>query len=212
LQGVPKINIADPSRAIDRAAAGDAPEPAPTPTGVVAATWETSGGAPMHVIMDSDRDQERPCTAVASLDTSTHIQQDQWADWLHLGNLFGGLEADAIITTTKARVPAGGVVVTPSPAVATPNGDIADRLQDCFDETAEVLATSAADAGYGDFEVGYEPGWTDGTVLEVSWPGRRVGILPSSADPPEETHDWTVLSSTDWTIEALLAALHATNL
>ena len=212
LQGVPKINIADPLRAIDRAAAGDAPEPAPTPTGVVAATWETSGGAPMHVIMDSDRDQERPCTAVASLDTSTHIQQDQWADWLHLGNLFGGLEDDAIITTTKARVPAGGVVVTPSPAVATPNGDIADRLQDCFDETAEVLATSAADAGYGDFEVGYEPGWTDGTVLEVSWPGRRVGILPSSADPPEETHDWTVLSSTDWTIEALLAALHATNL
>lgn len=55
--------------------------------------------------------------------------------------------------------------------------------------------------------MGHEPGWPDGTVIEVAWPAVRVGILPAGAAVPADADGWTLRASADWTESELLSVL-----
>ena len=209
LRGSVVVDIADVATAVGRAARGETPHPASTPTDAKAATWETTGGLTAHAILDATAEADRACTAVLSLDTTAEVEQDLWADWLHLGNLLSALGSEAVITTTRTYTADGAVPPTavPEPAAGTTDAAIETLLEDCFDETARALATSAAQDGHTALIVGYEPGWPDGTVIEVAWPDRTIGILPAGTEVPANTHGWQLRAAPAWTVDDLIAAL-----
>ena len=111
-----------------------------------------------------------------------------------------------MITTTRTFVPAAAAAG--GPAAPAPAADSVEALlEDCFDDDARALATAVAQAGNTDLVVGFETGWPDGTVIEVAWPARKIGILPAGAETPVNSNGWIVRRSTDWTVEELSAAL-----
>jgi len=200
------VDVASREVAVNDAIGGKAPEPSPTPTLVKAAGWESTGGLPAYAILDGEADPERACTVVLSLDTSEEVERERWVDWLHLGNLFAGLGSNAVITTTTGHD--GDVAIVPPPPAATnPAGDpLAERLGESFDENARGLALAAAHAGHGDFIVGYEPDWQEGTLIEVAWPEQKIGLLPSGEPVPEDAHGWSLLRADRATSQELIAA------
>jgi hypothetical protein len=200
------VDVATASAAIARVAGGDLPEPSPIPTDIRAATWESSSGLWAHAILDAAASPDHPCTAVLSLDTSTDVSQDQWADWLHLGNIIAGLGTDAVITTTGSY--AGGqppAPVMPATGAVPSSADV--LLEDCYDDDARQLGTAAVAAGHSKLVVGYETDWPEGTLIEIAWPDRKVGILPAGEDVPGNGHGWTLLPAATTAEAELLAAL-----
>ncbi len=207
VQGAAVVDVADVPTAVVQAAKGEPPAPAPTPADAKAATWETTGGFTAHAILDRAADPAHACTTIVSLDTDKEIEHTKWADWLHLGNVVAGLAEHAVITTTRTFVPvAAAGPPEPVPAAAE---SVDVLLEDCFDEDARALASIVAKEGYTALVVGFETGWADGTVIEVAWPARRIGILPAGAEAPADANGWTVRRSTDWTADDLSAALTA---
>ncbi len=206
IQGGVVVPIVDVAATIDRVARGIPPQPAPAPGDAGAARWESTSGLPAYAVLGPDASVENPCTAVLSLDTSSDIESDRWVDWLHLGNLLAGLGGGAVITTTRAYDPEEAPV--PSPPIAdVPDSSVAVQLEGCFDESARLLGAAAARAGHTELIVGYEPEWPEGTLLEVAWPEREVGILPSGQAPPADAHGWLLLPAAVTTAAELLAAL-----
>jgi hypothetical protein len=206
VQGAAVVDVADVPAAVGQAAKGHPPAPSPTPADAKAATWETTGGLIAHTILDGAADPANACTAIVSLDTDEEIEHLKWSDCLHLGNLVAGLGDKAVITTTRTFVPAAAA--TGGPAAPAPATDSVDALlEDCFDDDARALAATVAQAGNTDLVVGFETDWPDGTVIEVAWPARKIGILPGGAETPADANGWIVRRSTDWTAEELSAAL-----
>lgn len=201
------VDIIDVPAAVTRAARGQWPDPASTPSDARVASWESTGGLAVHAILDAATDPDDACTAVLSLDTATEFEQAHWADWLHLANLLAGLGTQAVITTTRTFQPEGAATPIPATVDGAAEASIESLLEDVFDEAAKTLAASAAQAGHKGFIVGYEPGWPDGTVIEVAWADRKVGILPGASEVPSDTHGWALRASPDWSREELLDAL-----
>ena len=207
MSGAPTIDVENLDSTVELAARGQALQVAPVATAVVAGSWQTSGTLTGHSVL-----QREPfrCAAVVSLDTDAPVSQDQWSDWLHLGNLIAGLGPDAVITTTRGYVPAdvaGDVQAPATDAAATPDSDA--LLADSFDDAARALARIAIAQGFSDVVVGYETDWPDGTLIEIAWPASKVGILPSGAQVPEDRDGWTLLVADDGTDDHLLAALES---
>ena len=117
--------------------AGADPNRQATPTGDKAATWETTGGLVAHAILDSSADPDRACTAVISLDTGKEVEQDRWADWLHLGNVVAGLAEKAVITTTRIYAEDESFLPPTNADVTAADESIAALLEDCFDDVRE---------------------------------------------------------------------------
>lgn len=209
VKGAAVVDVADVDAAVNQAAKGAPPAPAPTPADAKAATWETTGGLTAHAILDSAADSNHGCTAIVSLDTDNEIEQTKWADWLHLGNLVAGLAEHAVITTTRTYVPAAPATASSGASVPAAPESVEALLEDCFDEAARALASSVGQQGHTDLVVGYETGWADGTVIEIAWTAHRIGILPAGAEAPADAHGWIVRRSTEWTAEELSAALTA---
>ncbi|MEV4419507.1 DEAD/DEAH box helicase [Patulibacter sp. NPDC049589] len=204
---VPSVELA-----VHQAVLHGAPEASPVPCEAKAIMWESAGGLRGHSILDPRADAGRTCTTVLALDTSAPVAQDEWADWMHLGNLLTGLRDQSIVTTTNSFVPdeseASSAVAEPTATGASIAGlGIESALEDCFDAAAKALAIAAAAVTYDDFVVGFEPGWADGTVVEVAWPTRKVGILAAGADHPEDAHGWAIRPSDEWDPQNLIAAL-----
>jgi hypothetical protein len=209
VQGAAVVDVADVDAAVVQAAKGEPPAPAPTPADAKAATWETTGGLTAHAILDAAADPARACTTIVSLNTGEKIEQTQWADWLHLGNVVAGLAEHAVITTTRSFVPAAAAAAAPAAGAPPATDSIDALLEDCFDDAARALASVVAHEGHTDLVVGFETDWADGTVIEVAWPARKIGILPAGADAPVDAQGWIVRRSTEWTDEDLSAALAA---
>jgi len=211
MRDVAVVDVADADAARSQMASGDPPRLSPVPTDVQAATWQSTGGLPAHALLDRTIPATDPCSAVLSLDTSQTIDQQQWTDWLHLSNLLGGLGQRTTITTTVSYLSGDGQAAAklmPSDG-ATPT-TLEDGLEDCFDEAARALGSAAFAAGHTELVVGYETGWAEGTLVEVAWPDRRVGILPSGHSAPRDTHGWTLHIADATTAERVIAALDAT--
>lgn len=206
LRGV-TVDVADALAAVNHAGEGLPPTPTATPGNVKASTWKSTSGLPGTVILEAGAPSERPCTAVLSLDTSSDLAHDQWEDWLHLGNLLAGLRSDAVVTTTGSFVPTREDFVEAQPEVLALDSELADLLRECFDEAAKSLGREAGRQGHLDFEVGHEPGWPEGTLMEIAWPTKRIGILPAGEQLPGDAHGWTLFRSDSTTPEELLAAL-----
>ena len=207
VQGATVVDVADIVVAVAQAARGTGPQPAATRTGDKAASWETTGGLIAHAILDSSAATDQACTAVITLDTRSDVEQDRWADWLHLGNVVAGLTDNAIITTTRIYAEDESISPIAAAGAAAPDESIAALLEDCFDDVAKDLAAAVARLGHTNLIVGFEPGWPDGTVIEVAWPDRKVGILAAGSESPTDSHAWSLHRSTDWTVEALTSAL-----
>jgi ATP-dependent helicase YprA (DUF1998 family) len=203
------VDVADAIAAIERVARGALPQPSPVPTDSRAATWETTSGLATHAILDAGANPEHPCIAVVSLDTSNDVSQDQWIDWLHLGNLLAGLGPDAVMTTT-ASYDATREPVEVRPVEDTAASFVESLLEDCFDQNAKLLGSAAIAAGHTELVVGYEPGWPEGTLMEIAWPDRQVGILPTGETAPRESRGWSLFTAGDTTEAELLAALETT--
>lgn len=199
----PTVDVADFAATVEAAAGGADPVPAGVPTQIRAATWKSTGGLVAHTVL-----QQHPqrCAAVVSLDTSDEVTQDEWSDWLHLGNLVSGLGADAVIGTTRSHSMPAPVPLTEEPVFAA-DTDIDALLADSYDGAARELGAAGADAGFTDLVVGFETDWPDGTLLEVAWPALKVGILPSGAQIPDDRDGWKLLVAGDATAAELLAAL-----
>ncbi len=206
MRNAPAVDVEMFETAVEEVALGGSPTHASIPTETRAAAWESTGGLLAHSVL---RREPRRCAAVVSLDTAADVSQDQWTDWLHLGNLLAGLGEDAVITTTRSfetelsLSPAGS---TAAP-VGAPDAGLDALLADVLDDAARDLARAAGAAGFASFVVGHEPGWPDGTLIEVAWPGLRVGVLPSGAELPNDAHGWTLLHADQTTPSELLAAL-----
>ena len=208
---VTAVNVADGASTSSLVARGLPVELSPIPTDFQAATWESTGGLATTAILDATKPATAACSAVLSLDTAHELDQQQWTDWLHLGNLLAGLGPNALITTTvsydgdgapTAPPAADGIGVTESvPSEAA--------LEDCFDDDARALGAAAFAAGHTNLVVGYEPGWADGSVIEIAWPSQHVGVLASGAPEPVDTHAWTLLPAAGTPATALIAALDA---
>ena len=78
-----------------------------------------------------------------------------------------------------------------------------------FDLAAVPLAEVAVEAGWDQLVAGYSSGDPDDTPVEVAWPARRVGILPSGGRRPSTLTDWDLRTPDKWTPAELLAALAA---
>ena len=206
VSGGAAVDVATASAAIARVAGGLAPEPSPVPTDVRAAMWESTSGLRGHAILDAAASADRACTAVLSLDTSTDVSQDQWVDWLHLGNLLAGLGPNAVVTTT-VTYDDGQAPVTPTPVADAASSSADSLLADCYDDDAKQLGAAAVAAGHTDLVVGYETDWPAGTLIEIAWPDRQVGILPAGEDAPSTAHGWKLLAAATTTEAELLAAL-----
>ncbi|MEW6474309.1 MAG: DEAD/DEAH box helicase [Actinomycetota bacterium] len=204
------VPVGDRRATIDRLARGGQPEPSATPTGIDTITWETTGGLVVATLLDKDP-AVPTVTGVASLDTTRDPDRDRWEDWTHLGNLLQFLGDAAILITTRTWSPEETPALTATPAAPPtpqpPGGPAAAELDDCYDDAARALAEAALAHGYTDLVVGYEPGDPDGTVLEVAWPARKVGILPTGATQPGALTGWAVRTPDLWEPADLLAAL-----
>ncbi len=168
--------------------------------------WESTSGLRGHAVLDAAASADRACTAVLSLDTSTDVSQDQWVDWLHLGNLLAGLGPNAVVTTT-VTYDDGQAPVTPTPVADAASSSADSLLADCYDDDAKQLGAAAVAAGHTDLVVGYETDWPAGTLIEIAWPHRQVGILPAGEDAPSTAHGWKLLAAATTTEAELLAAL-----
>ena len=132
----------------------------------------------------------------------------------------------ATVTAEAALVPgvsgvaaagggAGGAAVDGRVRTDLPD-DVVEELGFVLDDAARELAGAAMQRGAPLFVAGYEPSEDgDGWQLEVVWVDQRVGITGAvdGADSGRDgwlvQHGWTVRPATEWTIEALLAALEA---
>jgi ATP-dependent helicase YprA (DUF1998 family) len=202
------VEVADVDAAVTQAANRERLTPAATAAGTKAATWETSGGLTVHAILDATAGPDHVCTAVVSLDTRDKIELTEWTDWLHLGNVVAGLAGNAVITTTRTYDPDAAAAPSPEVGVTAAPDSVEALLEDSFDDAARALAYTVAQEGHTDLVVGYETGWVEGTVIEIAWPARKVGILPAGADTLPDANGWSVRRSTEWTAEELSAALN----
>lgn len=202
-----QVDVADRAEAMSDLAAGRTPAPAAAATGIKTLSYETPGGFAVHAVLDQHEAAERSCSVVLSLDTAEHLEQPVWADWLHLGNLIAPLAERAVIATTSTAFAVTGERESGPTAETAPADALAERLEDCYDPVARELAVAVAEAGHGDFVVGLEPGWPDGTVLEIAWPQQCVGVLAAGNDQPAATDGWTVMAAGQWTVDSLLSAI-----
>ena len=206
VRNAPTVDVADLAATLEAAAGGGDPQPAGMPTEIRAATWQSTGGLVAHTVVQQ---QPQRCAAVVSLDTSGEVTQDQWSDWLHLGNLLAGLGDDAVITTTVSYNPIAATEPAPVPPAATTDSDVESLLADSYDEAARKLGEAGAAAGFMNLVVGFETDWPDGTLVEIAWPALKVGVLPSRADVPADRDGWTLFVAGAATDAELLAALES---
>jgi hypothetical protein len=161
----------------------------------------------VHAILDGAADPGDVCTAVVSLDTADELELAKWVDWLHLSNVVAGLAEHAVITTTRTYDPGAAAPLQQRAGITAAPASVEALLEDSFDDGARALAATVAQKGHTNLVVGYEPGWADGTVIEIAWPPARVGILSAGADTPAEAHGWTLRRSTEWTAGELSSTL-----
>jgi ATP-dependent helicase YprA (DUF1998 family) len=199
--GGSQVPVKDPDGAIEQAARDLPIEPADHETGIAALSWSSHNGQPATTVLERNGDP-LPATVV-SYDTTEPADKNCWVDWLHLGNLLQHLGERAVITTTRTYTP--DTAKPTSPVTAAPSG--VDPLADVFDPDALPLAQAAIDAGWDHLVVGHPSGDPDDTPIEVAWPDRRVGILPTGGARPSTLNDWDLRPPTEWTVAHLLAAL-----
>lgn len=206
VRNAPTVDVTDLATTLVAVAGGGNPQPAGIPTEIRAATWQSTGGLIAHTVVQQ---QPQRCAAVVSLDTSGDVTQDQWSDWLHLGNLLAGLGDDVVITTTLSYNPTAETEPVPVPPVATASSDVEALLADSYDEAARRLGEAGAAAGFTNLVVGFETDWPDGTLVEIAWPELKVGVLPSGAEVPAARDGWTLLVAGAATEAELLAKLES---
>jgi len=197
-----QVPVAARSVAIEHAARHLPVEPAGHETGIAALTWASLNGQPAATILE--REGHPVPTAVASYDTTVVPDKSHWTDWLHLTNLLQHLGDPAVITTTRTYTPDIATPAASTTPTATPGLDL---LADVFDPAATPLAQAAIEAGWDQLVVGHPSGDADDTPIEVAWPDRRVGILPTDGARPATLKDWDLRTPAEWTTAELLTAL-----
>lgn len=172
-------------------------------TGIAALSWSTQNGQPAASVLE--RNGQPLPTAIVSMDTAAPPDKGCWTDWLHIGNLVQYLGEHAVLTTTRTYT--GDTATPPAVGIPAAMSPVGDLLADVFDRAAVPLSEVAVEAGWDRLVVGYSSGDPDDTPVEIAWPARRVGILPSSGRRPSTLTDWDLRTPQEWTADELLAAL-----
>lgn len=177
--------------------------PAPNETGTAVLTWASQNDQACGVVVEQNGDPLP--TAVLSYDSATEPDKLRWADWIHLANILQHLGSHAVLTTNQIYSPDEDS--PPGPVAPVAAADTDGLLDDVLDTAALPLARAAIDAGRVDLVVGHPSGDANDTPIEVAWPARRVGILPTGGDRPLTLIDWDLRTPDGWTPAALLEAL-----
>ncbi|MQY25724.1 DEAD/DEAH box helicase [Nocardia aurantia] len=118
---------------------------------------------------------------------------DGWREWLRLSNWFG--LRDTHLVTTRSLVT--GDTAAPEPRADTLAGELPPHWQTLYDtsisDAERALVLDLAAAGTPVPEQGFET--DDGEVIDIAWPGARVGVLFDGGDAAPNT-----LADQGWTI------------
>lgn len=133
---------------------------------------------------------------------------DAWREWLRLSNWFGLRETHLV--TTRSLL--AGEPAAPEPRVETvPAADLGPKWQTLYDESISeaerALVLALAEAGTPLPVQGFET--DDGEVVDIAWPGPRVGVLFDDGAAATHTltdQGWTVCPPETSSITAALTA------
>ncbi|MEV6324928.1 DEAD/DEAH box helicase [Nocardia sp. NPDC051787] len=132
---------------------------------------------------------------------------DGWREWLRLSNWFG--LCDTHLVTTRSLV--AGDTTAPEPRTDNTTDDLGPEWETLYDtsisDAERALVLDLAGAGTPLPAQGFET--DDGEVVDIAWPGARVGVLFDGGEAATNTltdQGWTVCPPETARIVAALTA------
>jgi hypothetical protein len=222
--------------AVLRAALHLQPSPSTAGEGLVTAAAQIAEGLPVTAILDARAEvggqAAQRWTVVATIDDRPEALREpehpaRWGAWLQLANVLQFLRRDrqawftAVSEADSIDIDDFDVVLSPFTPVLTESeaspdgpGDAArEELDLIVDHAARALVEQVLAVGGPIPEAGYEPGGTDGWLLEVAWPAQRVAVLAAGAHDDAAltawltAHDWEARPANAWTADELRSCI-----